>query len=60
MMGSDGRKMSKSLGNYIPSSEVVARSGADACRMTILFLGKPWDQNMNWSEDTLRGVERDF
>lgn len=57
MMGSDGRKMSKSLGNYIPSSEVVARSGADACRMTILFLG-PWDQNMNWSEDTLRGVER--
>ncbi len=57
MMGSDGRKMSKSLGNYIPSSEVVSRSGADVCRMTILFLG-PWDQNINWSEDTLRGVER--
>lgn len=57
MMGSDGRKMSKSLGNLVPSSEVVNRAGADACRMTVLFLG-PYDSNVNWSEDTLRGVER--
>ncbi len=57
MMAADGRKMSKSLNNYVPSAEVVARSGADVCRMTILFLG-PWEQNVNWSEDTLRGVER--
>jgi leucyl-tRNA synthetase len=57
MMGEDGRKMSKSLGNYIPSSDVVAHSGADAARMTILFLG-PWDQNINWSNGTLAGVQR--
>lgn len=57
MMGSDGRKMSKSLGNLVPSSEVVNRAGADACRMTVLFLG-PYELNVNWSEDTLRGVER--
>jgi leucyl-tRNA synthetase len=42
----------------VPSSDVVARVGADACRLAILYLA-PWEQNnMNWSEDTLRGVER--
>ena len=57
IMAADGTKMSKSRGNTVPSSDVVERSGADACRMTILYLG-PWEQSANWSEDTLRGVER--
>lgn len=57
MMGTDGRKMSKSLGNLVASSEVVGRAGADACRMTILFLG-PFGANINWSEETLVGVSR--
>ena len=58
IMGADGQKMSKSRGNVVPSSDVVARVGADACRLAILYLA-PWEQNnMNWSEDTLRGVER--
>ncbi|MBD5388983.1 leucine--tRNA ligase [bacterium] len=57
LMAADGRKMSKSLGNMVPSSDVVARAGADACRMTILSLG-PWEQNVNWSEGTLAGVQR--
>ena len=57
LMASDGRKMSKSLGNMVPSSDVVARAGADACRMTILSLG-PWEQNVNWSEGTLSGIQR--
>lgn len=57
IMGADGQKMSKSLGNVVPSSDVVARASADACRMAILYLA-PWGQNANWSEDTLRGVER--
>ena len=57
LLAADGRKMSKSLGNMVPSSDVVARAGADACRMTILSLG-PWDQNVNWSEGTLAGVQR--
>lgn len=57
IMGADGVKMSKSRGNVVPSSDVVGRAGADACRLTILYLG-PWDQNANWSEDTLRGVQR--
>lgn len=57
IMGADGQKMSKSRGNVVPSSDVVARSGADACRLAILYLG-PWEQSANWSEDTLRGVQR--
>lgn len=57
IMGPDGQKMSKSRGNVVPSSDVVNRAGADACRLTILYLG-PWDLNANWSEDTLRGVQR--
>lgn len=57
LLAADGRKMSKSLGNMVPSSDVVARAGADACRMTILSLG-PWNQNVNWSEGTLAGVQR--
>jgi len=57
LLAADGRKMSKSLGNTIPSSDVVARAGADVCRMTILSLG-PWEMNVNWSEGTLSGIQR--
>ena len=57
IMAADGTKMSKSRGNTVPSSDVVNRAGADACRMAILYLG-PWEQSANWSEDTLRGVQR--
>ena len=56
-MGADGRKMSKSLGNMVSSNDVVERNGADACRMTILFLG-PFGANVTWSEETLTGVAR--
>lgn len=57
LMAADGSKMSKSRGNAVPSTDVVNRAGADACRMTILSLG-PWEQNVNWSEGTLSGVQR--
>ncbi|MDR2413014.1 MAG: leucine--tRNA ligase, partial [Rickettsiales bacterium] len=57
IMGPDGRKMSKSLGNLVPSSDVVNRAGADACRMTILFLA-PWGHNADWSENALTGIHR--
>jgi len=57
MMGADGRKMSKSLGNLVSSSDVVERAGADAARMTVLFIG-PFGALVNWSEDTLSGVQR--
>jgi leucyl-tRNA synthetase len=57
IMAPNGGKMSKSLGNFVSSEEVVSRAGADACRMTILFLGA-FDADANWSEGTLAGVQR--
>ncbi|MCL2629108.1 MAG: leucine--tRNA ligase [Alphaproteobacteria bacterium] len=57
LMAPDGRKMSKSLGNLVKSYDVVGRAGADAARLTTLFLS-PFEQNRNWSDDTLRGCER--
>lgn len=57
LMGNDGKKMSKSRGNGFQVDEKVAEIGADAARTTVLSLG-PWDQNVNWSEGTLAGVQR--
>jgi leucyl-tRNA synthetase len=57
LMGSDGKKMSKSSGNGFILSEMVDRVGADAARATVLSLG-PWADNVNWSEGALSGVQR--
>ena len=47
-----GRKMSKSRGNVINPDEYIARYGADATRMALLFLG-PFDADAD-----VRGFER--
>lgn len=57
LMGSDGKKMSKSSGNGFILSEMVDRVGADAARLTVLSLG-PWADNVNWSDGALLGVQR--
>jgi leucyl-tRNA synthetase len=57
LMGSDGKKMSKSAGNGFVISEMVEAVGADAARMAVLALG-PWGDNVNWSEGALLGVQR--
>jgi leucyl-tRNA synthetase len=57
LMGTDGKKMSKSRGNGFLVSEKLADIGADAARMTVLSLG-PWEQNIIWSEGALAGVQR--
>jgi len=48
ILASDGRKMSKSLGNVINPDEAVSMHGADTLRLFEMFLGpledeKPWD-----------------
>jgi leucyl-tRNA synthetase len=53
----DGVRMSKSRGNVITPDSVVERFGADALRGYELFMA-PFEQNVNWSEDGLRGVHR--
>jgi leucyl-tRNA synthetase len=43
VLGPDGQRMSKSHGNVVNPDEHVERSGADAVRGWLAFLG-PWDQ----------------
>lgn len=57
LMGSDGKKMSKSKGNGFQVDEKVAEIGADAARTAVLSLG-PWEQNVNWKDGAVAGVQR--
>ncbi len=52
-----GSKMSKSKGNVTGPDELVAAYGADAVRLTILFLA-PADQDMEWTEESVQGMVR--
>jgi leucyl-tRNA synthetase len=57
MVGADGRKMSKSLGNVVTPDSVVATHGADCLRAYILFLGT-FDQEVAWSDTAISGIFR--
>jgi leucyl-tRNA synthetase len=52
-----GAKMSKSKGNVIAPDEMVARYGAEAVRLYILFLG-PADQDKEWQDAGIDGMFR--
>ncbi len=57
ILASDGKKMSKSLGNVINPDDMIKRYGADATRLYEMFMG-PYDQAIDWSEDKLAGSYR--
>lgn len=57
IMGADGRKMSKSLGNVINPDEVIKQFGADSLRIYEMFLG-PLEASKPWSQDGIGGVNR--
>ncbi len=57
VLADDGRKMSKSLGNVINPNDVIARYGADAFRLYVLFMA-PYDESTAWSDERLNGVSR--
>ncbi len=57
ILGTDGRKMSKSKGNVINPDEVVAKYGADALRLYEMFIG-PFEQTVAWSWESLEGTYR--
>ncbi len=57
ILASDGRKMSKSLGNVVNPDEMVDQFGADALRTYIMFMG-PFDQAVSWDTNGLVGVKR--
>jgi leucyl-tRNA synthetase len=50
-------KMSKRAGNVIGPDDFIARFGADACRLNILFLG-PANEDMEWTESSIEGMSR--
>ena len=57
ILGSDGRKMSKSFGNVVNPDEMVKKYGADALRMYIMFMG-PLEDMKAWNTDGINGLSR--
>ena len=57
ILGADGERMSKSRGNVQDPDELVARHGADAVRLFLMFMG-PWDQGGAWSSSGISGMVR--
>lgn len=57
ILGEDGRKMSKSLGNVINPDKVVEKYGADSLRLFEMFLG-PLQDSKPWSDTGIEGVNR--
>ena len=52
-----GAKMSKSKGNVVSPDEMIARYGADATRLYILFMG-PAEQDAEWQDTGVEGAYR--
>ena len=57
IMGEDGRKMSKSLGNVVNPDEVIRMHGADALRLYEMFLG-PLEASKPWNTTGIEGITR--
>lgn len=57
ILGEDGQKMSKSLGNVINPDEVVENYGADSLRLFEMFMG-PLEDTKPWSTKGVEGVFR--
>jgi leucyl-tRNA synthetase len=57
ILGEDGRKMSKSIGNVINPDDVILEYGADALRLYEMFMG-PLEQVKPWSMKGVEGISR--
>lgn len=57
ILGADGQKMSKSLGNTVSPDQVIEEYGADSLRLYEMFKG-PVDQSLPWSDDGPKGAKR--
>ena len=57
ILGENGQKMSKSLGNVINPDDVVKEFGADVLRMYEMFMG-PLEKSKPWNTKGLEGIHR--
>lgn len=57
ILGTDGQKMSKSLGNVINPDELVEQYGADSLRVYEMFMG-PLTESKSWNIDSLSGIRK--
>ena len=57
VLGADGKKMSKSLGNTVDPLPVAEKYGADAIRMGIMFMG-PIEDSFPWNENGVKACNK--
>ncbi len=57
MVISDGRKMSKHLGNVVDPDALVQRYGADTVRLAVLYAARP-QKTLNWSDSAVLRAHR--
>ena len=57
MVISDGRKMSKHLGNVVDPDALVERFGADTVRLAVLYAARP-QRSLNWSDSAVLRCHR--
>lgn len=55
LLGPDGRKMSKSIGNVIDPMEMADAYGADALRLYISFIG-PYEDTYPWNQSGVKAT----
>ena len=57
ILGENGEKMSKSIGNVVNPDDIVQEYGADTLRTYEMFIGA-FDLAASWSEDGVKGCRR--
>lgn len=57
ILGTDGQKMSKSLGNTVSPDSVINEFGADSLRLYEMFKG-PVDQSLPWNVDGPKAAKK--
>src|SRR5258708_18331032 len=57
ILGEDGAKMSKSIGNVVNPDDMIDEYGADAMRLYEMFMG-PLESSKPWNTKSVEGITR--